>query len=308
MTRALEVLDPGLSTLVQDAGRPGWAHVGVGRSGAADRAAWREANRAVGNDDGAAALEVLLGGVRLRALADLEVALAGARVGVAVEPQGATPGAGSVVEPGGGRLLLAAGSVLVLARPERGVRTYVAVRGGLDLAPVLGSRASDRLGGIGPAPLAAGDVIPVGRATAGQQDETGDGSAPRASDDEDVDVVLRIEPGPHEQWFEPRWPAVLCAPEGFVVAPSSDRVAVRLEGAQVARTRAAHGRELAPVGLVHGAVQVPPDGRPVVFGVDHPVTGGYPVLAVVRSSDLDLLGQVRPGDVVRLALSLPRGR
>ncbi len=303
--RAVEVLDPGLTTLVQDAGRPGWAHVGVGRSGAADVGAWRAANRAVGNDEDAAALEVLMGGLRLRALAEVEVAVAGARVAVTVD--GAEPSPGAARQTGAATTLrLSVGNVLVLGRPERGLRTYVAVRGGIDVPPVLGSRAGDRLGGIGPAPLAAGDVLPVGDAHTPRGDQLPDGSPP---DDPALDdAVLRVEPGPHAHWFEPRWPGVLCAPEGFVVAPSSDRVAVRLEGPPILRTPRAQGRELAPIGLVPGAVQVPPDGRPVVFGVDHPVTGGYPVLAVVRSSDLDLLAQVRPGDVVRLALALPRVR
>lgn len=310
--RALEVLDPGLATFVQDAGRPGWAHVGVGRSGAADAGAWRAANRAVGNDEGAAALEVLMGGVRLRALAEVEVAVAGARVAVTVERAAVQDSGGARAADGRDAardvtaVRLGAGDVLVLGRPERGLRTYVAVRGGIDVPPVLGSRASDRLGGIGPAPLAAGDVLPVGRAGAGRP---ADGGSTRAEPSDGADdVVLRVEPGPHAHWFEPRWPGVLCAPEGFVVAPSSDRVAVRLDGPSILRTPQAHARELAPIGLVPGAVQVPPDGRPVVFGVDHPVTGGYPVLAVVRSSDLDLLAQVRPGDVVRLVLALPQVR
>jgi len=317
--RAVEVLDPGLLTLVQDLGRPGWAHVGVGRSGAADAGALRAANLGVGNDDAAAGLEVLLGGLRLRALADVDVALAGAHAPVTVERAtgeratatrvadglvaGGRPGGG----PGTRRLGLRAGDVLVLGPPERGLRTYVAFAGGLAVEPVLGSRASDRLGGIGPAPLAAGDVLPVGQpvTSTGAADERavpgGDVPAP----DDDV-PVLRVELGPHAHWFTPRWPGVLCAPEGYVVAPSSDRVATRLEGPPVPRTGDAVGRELAPVGLVPGAVQVPPDGLPVVFGVDHPVTGGYPVPAVVRSSDVDLLAQLRPGDPVRFALALPR--
>ncbi|UJP39944.1 5-oxoprolinase subunit C family protein [Cellulomonas palmilytica] len=306
--RAVAVVDPGLLTLVQDLGRPGWAHVGVGRAGAADAAALRRANRAVGNDDGAAGLEVLLGGLRVRALAAVDVALAGAYVAVTVERAG-----GAVERDGARRVRLGAGDVLALGRPERGLRTYVAFAGGLAVEPVLGSRASDRLGGIGPAPVAAGDVLPVGPPPPGPPPAglppTWPADEPDAPADDQRDVpVLRVEIGPHAHWFTPRWPGVLCAPEGYVVAPSSDRVAVRLDGPQIPRTAQALGRELAPVGLVPGAVQVPPDGRPVVFGVDHPVTGGYPVLAVVRSSDLDLLAQVRPGDVVRLALALSTGR
>ncbi|WP_444664723.1 biotin-dependent carboxyltransferase family protein [Cellulomonas sp. CW35] len=301
---ALEVLDPGLLTLVQDRGRPGWAHVGVGRSGAADAGALRAANRRVGNDDDAAGLEVLLGGLRVRAVGDVLVSVGGAVVDLRVDGR-----------PVGPDLLLRDGAELLLGRPERGLRTYVAVGGGVAVDPVLGSRASDRLGGLGPAPLAAGDLLPVGApAGALSTDGTGTGgmatagtgtpgARPHVRPDEGP-VVLRVEPGPHAHWFDPRWPGVLCAPEGYGVLPESDRVAVRLDGPPLARARGFVGRELAPVGLVPGAVQVPPDGRPVVFGVDHPVTGGYPVVAVLHAGDVDVLAQVRPGDAVQLVLRL----
>lgn len=352
---ALEVLDPGLLTLVQDLGRPGWAHVGVGRSGAADRGALRAANRAVGNDEGAAGLEVLLGGLRVRAVGDVLVALAGAPAPATTTPvtasarrAGPPPRAGddestrarrehtdnpvlsaSARDLGRGvRVLrLRHGQVLSLGRPEEGVRTYVAVRGGLAVDAVLGSRASDRLGGLGPAPLVVGEVLRLGRSAAvdepapaggviGAQAPAGSGDgalpgraaadgAPGESDPDGV-VLLRVEPGPHAHWFDVRWPAVLCGPDGYAVLPASDRVAVRLDGQPLARAAEFVGRELAPVGLVPGAVQVPPDGLPVVFGVDHPVTGGYPVIAVLRPDDVDRLAQLRPGDAVQLALTLTR--
>lgn len=294
MSGALEVLDPGLLTLVQDAGRPGWAHVGVGRAGAADAGAWRAGNRLVGNDEGAAGLEVLLGGLRVRALGDVTVAVTGAAVDVRVDGV-----------PAGTTTSLRAGQVLTLGRPAHGLRTYVAVRGGIAVEPVLGSRSSDRLGGLGPHPLAVGDVLPVGSgpppARPGR-DPAGPSPMDAGRAERGDVVVLAVEPGPHAHWFDVRWPGVLCAPEGYQVLPESDRVAVRLDGPPLTRARGFVGRELAPVGLVPGAVQVPPDGRPVVFGVDHPVTGGYPVLAVVLPRDVDALAQVRPGDAVRLAL------
>jgi biotin-dependent carboxylase-like uncharacterized protein len=282
---ALEVLDPGVLTLVQDLGRPGWAHVGVGRSGAADAAALRLANRVVANDEGAAGLELLMGGLRLRARGPLTIACAGAPAPVRVG--GVPVGMHAPVEvPDGAEVRVGA--------PTRGLRTYLAVRGGVDVPPVLGSRATDRLGGIGPAPLATGDVLPVGL-------------PPAAWPPVDVAPVrpwpdgpwrLPVVPGPHADWFEHGLDAV-CGADGFRVTPSSDRVALRLDGPRVVRVPARAGAELPSAGLVPGAVQVPPDGLPVVFGVDHPVTGGYPVVAVVRASALGVLAQVRPGEPVR---------
>ena len=283
MTAAIEVVEPSLLTLVQDLGRPGWAHVGVGRSGAADAGALRLANRLVANDEGAAGLEVLLGGLRLRARGDLTVALTGAR-GPAWR-DGRPVGHEAVLE-------LRAGSELRLGTVTVGVRTYVAVRGGLDVPLVLGSRSTDQLAGLGPDPLAAGDVLPVG-------------PAPERWPVVDVAPVhewpdrfaLPVVPGPHADWFDDAVDRLVA--HEFRVTPATNRVAVRLSGPVVPRTPERAGRELPSEGLVVGAVQVPPDGQPVVFSVDHPVTGGYPVAAVVRRRALGLLGQLRPGDPVR---------
>lgn len=282
----LEVVAPGVLTLVQDLGRPGWAHIGVGRSGAADASALRLANRLVANAEGAAGLEVLMGGLRLRAHGPVTVALAGA-------PAPAWVGRARV-----GRhapLELDDGDELRLGPPDRGLRTYVAVRGGVDVPAVLGSRSTDVLGGIGPAALAAGDVLPVG-------------PPPDAWPVVDVapvapwpdEAVLPVVPGPHVDWFDDGL-AVLRDAVGYTVTPATNRVALRLDGPVIARAGDARGRELPSLGLVPGAVQVPPDGLPVVFGVDHPVTGGYPVLAVVRAHALGALAQVRPGERVRFA-------
>lgn len=292
MTAAVEVLHPGLLTLVQDLGRPGWAHVGVGRCGAADAGALRLANRLVGNAEGAAGLEVLLGGLRVRVHGAATLALAGAPAPAWLDD--VPVGAHAPLE-------VRDGAVLRLDAPARGLRTYLAVRGGVDVEPVLGSRSTDRLAGLGPPPLAAGDVLPVG-------------PAPRAWPPVDVapvgpwprEVVLPVVAGPHAGWFVDGvarlWGGAAGrarAVHGYTASPDSDRVAVRLDGPRVVRLARREGAELAPAGLVPGAVQVPPDGRPVVFGVDHPVTGGYPVVAVVRSAALGLLGQVRPGEHVR---------
>ncbi|WP_408608903.1 5-oxoprolinase subunit C family protein, partial [Desertihabitans aurantiacus] len=147
MTRWLEVLEPGPLTTVQDAGRTGQGSLGIGRSGACDRVAHRLANRLVGNPEDAATLEVTFGGLVLRAVDDVWVALTGARC----------PGTDH-----GAPLRLHAGETLRLATPVSGLRSYLAVRGGVAVEPVLGSRSTDLLSGLGPAPLRAGDRLPVG--------------------------------------------------------------------------------------------------------------------------------------------------
>lgn len=280
--RTVEVLAPGVLTLVQDRGRPGLAAVGVGRSGAADRSALRLANRLVGNAADAAVLEVLLGGVELRFPLGGVVALAGAQVPAWVDTTPVGPHAATRVPPGG---------VLRTGHATRGLRLTVAVRGGIDVPPVLGSRSSDQLSGIGPAPLRSGDVLGVG-------DRLQDAAQPWAEPPRDwaERVVLQVHPGPRAGWFPPgaldRLPAAV-----YTVTPASNRVAVRLDGPPVARLDRG---ELPSEPLVPGAVQVPPDGRPVVFGADHPVTGGYPVLAVVEPRSRDRAAQLRPGDQVVL--------
>ncbi|MEN0128812.1 MAG: biotin-dependent carboxyltransferase family protein [Brevundimonas sp.] len=285
---ALRVLAPGMQSLVQDLGRPGHAHIGVGRSGAADPGALRLANRLVANPEGAAGIEVLLGGLRLQAVGPVTVALAGADGEAYVD--GRPVGRDAVLEvPDGGELVIPVAS--------RGLRTYVGVRGGIVVPAVLGSRSADRLAGLGPPPLVVGDELPVGPAPS-ELPPVDQAPVPPWPDE----VVVPVLPGPHASWFADGL-ATLTARAGYRATPSSDRVAVRLDGQVVDRRPEDRGRELPPIGLVPGAVQIPPDGLPVVFGADHPVTGGYPVLAVVRSSALGALAQLRPGDPVRFTLT-----
>lgn len=284
-TRAeVEVLAPGPLTLVQDRGRPGLAAVGVGRSGAADAGALRLANRLVGNAPGAAGLEVLLGGVVLAFPAGGVVALAGAEVPADVDGVPVAPHAATRIPPGG---------VLRTGTASRGVRLYVAVRGGIAVPAVLGSRAADRLARLGPAPLRTGDVLPVGGDVLEAAQPWAD--PPRSWSEP---TVLHVAPGPRADWCAPGALDRLVAGR-YVVTPASDRVAVRLDGPPVERLDRG---ELPSEPLVPGAVQVPPDGMPVVFGADHPVTGGYPVLAVVEARSRDRAAQLRPGDPVAFAL------
>ena len=266
---------------MQDRGRPGWASIGVPRSGAADPAAHDLANRLVGNRPEAATVEMTAGGLRVRAGTAVLVAVTGAPLPVSVDGRGAPVSAPFVVP---------AGAVLAFGIPPRGLRSYLAVRGGVDVPAVLGSRSTDTLSGLGPAPLAAGDRLPVGSLAA---EEPFVDVAPVAGPADRP--VLRVLPGPRRDWLAPdAWTALVEAE--WTVSPDSDRVGARLTGPRLARAR---DGELPSEGLVTGAVQVPPDGAPVLFLADHPVTGGYPVLAVVVTADLPAAAQLRPGDRLR---------
>ena len=277
----LSVLDPGPLSTVQDRGRPGWASIGVTASGAADRSAADLANRLVGNDPAAAVIEVTAGGLRVRAERTVLVAVTGAPVPVV---------AGGRAAPFNAPLTLPAGAVLVLGRPALGLRSYLAVRGGVDVPPVLGSRSTDTLSGLGPPPLRPGDRLPVGALAA--EEPVVDVAAVRPPS---TRPVLHVLPGPRRDWLGPAAWTALTESEWTVTA-QSDRVGLRLAGPPLPRARE---EELPSEGLVPGAVQVPPDGAPVLFQTDHPVTGGYPVLAVVAAADLPAAAQLRPGDVVR---------
>jgi KipI family sensor histidine kinase inhibitor len=279
--RSLEVLATGPGALVQDLGRPGLAAFGVGRSGAADRAALRLANHLVANPEGAAGIEAALGGLTVRTRGLLTVALAGAPAPATVD---GTPVGHHAV------LTLRAGQTLALGPPPAGLRTYLAVRGGIDVPTVLGSGATDVLSKLGPPPLETGHVLPVGPEPAEWPIID---VAPVATPPTDT-VVLRAVCGPRADWLEE--PAQL-AGTTWTASSRSDRVGMRLEGEPLRRRPDAD--ELPSEGVVRGAVQVPAGGEPVLFLADHPLTGGYPVVAVVLDADVDRAAQVRPGQTVR---------
>ena len=277
----LTVLAPGPLATVQDRGRPGWASIGVTRSGAADRAAAALANRLVGNDPSAAVIEATAGGLQVRAERTLLVAVTGAP---------ASPAVGGRPAPLNAPFPLRPGAELSLGRPAVGLRSYLAVRGGIDVPEVLGSRSTDTLSGLGPEPLRAGSALRIG-ALAGAEPIV-DVAAVRLPSDA---PVVRVLPGPRRDWLLPAAWTALTSHE-WTVSADSDRVGLRLTGPRLQRAR---DDELPSEGLVPGALQVPPDGAPVLFLVDHPVTGGYPVLAVVVAADLPAVAQVRPGHVLR---------
>ncbi|MFD5091831.1 biotin-dependent carboxyltransferase family protein [Amycolatopsis thailandensis] len=285
MTAKIEVVRPGVFATVQDLGRPGLAAIGVGRSGAADRGSLRLANRLVGNPEGHAALECVLGGLVLRFSAPATVAVTGAPCSITVGTRAAGPDSPIAVGPG---------DELVLGMAAQGLRCYVAVRGGIDVPPVLGARATDTLGKLGPPALSAGMTLPVGQDVLAHP---GVDLAPRAPL---PDVpTLRVTHGPRVPWFVPGALSTLVS-SGYVATADVDRVGVRLSGAALSRAR---DGELPPEAAVPGALQVPPSGQPILFLADHPVTGGYPVIAVVEEADLDLAAQVRPGQRVRFRLA-----
>lgn len=271
----IEIVATGPRATLQDLGRAGYAALGVSCSGGFDRGALRLANRLVGNDDGAAVIEVTLGGLEFRVERAVTVAFTGAPC------------------PGldwGMALSLPAGSSIRLGAPVHGLRSYLAVRGGFAVALVLGSASTDTLSGIGPAPLKIGDRLspgptPPGDVVGAAVGSTASGRAhPR---------TLAARLGPRDDWFTASARAALVH-TCWRVRSECDRVGVRLDGPPLERV---HDRELASEPTLPGALQVPGDGRPILFGPDAPVTGGYPVIAVV--SDLDGAAQLRPGDEVR---------
>ncbi|WP_433274942.1 biotin-dependent carboxyltransferase family protein [Actinosynnema sp. CS-041913] len=275
------MLRTGPQALVQDLGRPGNAHLGVPPSGALDQPSLRLANRLAGNPETAAGLEVLLGGLALRANASCTVAVTGPSAPVRVN----------------GRLRdspchLRPGDELAIGAPRHGLRCYLAVSGGIAVPPELGSRATDLLSGLGPAPLRPGDELPLG-VPAGIP--TGVDVLPPVHVPDELAVPVHL--GPRDEWFDD--PAVRLAEGRWTVSDRSNRVGVRLHGAALDRTASCRGRELPSEGLVTGAVQVPADGQPVVFLADHPTTGGYPVIGVVPPAALPLLAQARPGTRLR---------
>jgi biotin-dependent carboxylase-like uncharacterized protein len=281
VARTLTVLDAGPLTTIQDAGRPGLAHLGVPPSGFLDVPAARLANRLVGNDGDAALLETTVGGVTVRVDEAMTVAVTGAIAEVRIDG-----GAAAWGEP----VSVPAGGVLQVGAARAGVRSYVAVSGAVSVPRLLGSRSTDSLSGLGPPPLADGDVVPVGPTRRPQPVD-----APRWPA---ADGVLRVSAGPRTDWVEGGVRRLLAG--AWTVQADSNRVALRLTGEPLARAREG---ELPSEGLVLGAVQVPPGGQPLVFLADHPTTGGYPVVGIVAAEDLWQCAQLRPGEPVRFSAS-----
>ncbi|MER5219236.1 biotin-dependent carboxyltransferase family protein [Streptomyces flaveus] len=286
----LEVVRAGALTTLQDLGRFGHAHLGVPRSGALDQPAHRLANRLVGNTADAATLETTLTGVAVRASRPVTVAVTGAPASVRIDGRPA-----AFASP----VHVPAGAVLDVGSATCGLRSYVAVGGAIDVPPVLGSRSTDLLSGLGPAPLRDGDLLPLGAAR----------GRPRYADtvfwsQPPRELLLPVLPGPRDDWFTPAALHTLVTAR-FTVSSQSNRIALRTDGPVL--ERAVHG-ELPSEGMVIGAIQVPPDGRPVVFLADCPTTGGYPVIGVVPEKSLADAAQAVPGLPLRFVPVRHRAR
>jgi biotin-dependent carboxylase-like uncharacterized protein len=277
----MRVRRPGLLTTVQDRGRPGLAHLGVPTAGAADRRALDLANRLVGNRPEAAALEITLAGPELELENGGWVALTGGRVAAELDGRPLPMDVAVRVE---------AGQVLRVGSVTSGLRAYLAVRGGIDVPPVLGSRSTDTLAPVGPPRLEEGAGLPVGDLADGDPYRQVAPTAPV-----DPEPVLRVVRGPRDDLFTAGALRTLIG-TAWTVTTDSDRTGVRLDGPELERRRKV---ELPSEGMVEGALQVPPDGHPILFLANHPTTGGYPVIAVVCGHDLPLAAQARPGTRLR---------
>ena len=289
MTITLEILRTGPLALVEDLGRPGLAHMGVTRSGAADRRSHTLANRLVANPGDRATIEVMFGGFAARVHGgDVTIAVTGADTDPAVN--GIPFGTNSIH-------YARDGEVISLGAPHSGLRSYLAVRGGIDVNPVLGSRSYDVMSAVGPTPLQRGDELPVGE----HSDDFPELDQAPVAPISDRLLELRVVPGPRDDWFTDPDQLVHTV---WVASDRSDRVGMRLAGTPL---RYRHiDRQLPSEGATRGAIQVPPNGLPVILGPDHPVTGGYPVIGVVTDEDIDKVAQIRPGQIVALRWSRPR--
>jgi biotin-dependent carboxylase-like uncharacterized protein len=282
-SRNLHVVRAGLRTTIQDLGRVGLAHLAIPRAGAADVASLRLANRLVGNPEDAAALEATLGGCVLRPSHAITLAVTGATCALSIDGRPREWGLPVAVP---------AAATVTIGPASAGLRAYIAVGGGIVVPPVLGSRSTDTLSGIGPAQIRDGDILPVGTPAAPPPgvDITPYPPPP-------TKVTARVWLGPRDHWFTAEAIQTLCT-STYTISTMTDRVAARLVGPALTR-KVAH--ELPSEGVVLGAVQVPADGQPLIFLADHPTTGGYPVVATVDPDDLDAIAQARPGSPLRFS-------
>ena len=266
----LRVLAPGMLTTVQDLGRFGWAHHGVSASGAADPLALRAGNLLVGNTDNAAALEMTIVGAEIAFEEPAVIALTGSDFGAGLPMW-------SPVE-------IRAGQTVRCGATQSGARGYLCVRGGLAVPKIMGSASVHVMTGVGGRPLKKGDLLPVGSDAVRRPRP-----AARFPEQWQPRLHLRATPGPQAEWFA----GELFAGQ-YTVSEESNRMGLRLRGPAIP----AHSGHMITEGVALGAVQVPPDGQPIILFVEHQTTGGYPKPANVISADFWKLGQLRPRDPV----------
>jgi biotin-dependent carboxylase-like uncharacterized protein len=295
----LEVIKPGLATTVQDLGRPGYYHLGIPLSGGMDQYALRAANLLVGNDEGAAVLEVVFVGPSLQFERDAVVAVTGADLPAKLDGE---------VQPGWTAFAVRSGQVLTFDFLKRGARAYIAVAGGIDVPVVLGSRSTyvlGALGGLDGRALQAGDRLPVGEASGAAAGR----AVPQAMRLlPEREVTLRVLPGLYWHRITDAAGAEFFA-DTWKVAPEADRIAYRFRGGKklefVPRTPP-FGAGSDPSNIVdscypYGSVQVPGGTEPIVLHRDAVSGGGYFMLGTVISADMDLIGQMQPHTKTRFA-------
>ena len=293
----LEVLEPGLQSTIQDAGRLGCAHLGLRRAGAADRRALAASTLLVGGLEGDAALEMTLLGATFAVRRGCVIALAGADMEVRV------PEERRALAPGRSHRLVA-GTTLACGGAVDGARTYLALAGAVLADRTLGSASTDllaRIGGIDGRALATGDLLVAERPRLdlGAERAWPPGIASSGIGPRDGPRVVGVTQGPHAATLDPVLIDLLIE-RTWTVSPRSDRVGLRLDGDAIrSQTEPSTSGDLLSIPMLPGAVQVPPDGRPIVLSVDAPTIGGYPVPLVVIEADLPALGQLRPGDDLR---------
>ena len=278
---SLRILRAGPGTTLQDEGRRGWLRFGVTRSGPMDWISHARANILAGNDPGAAAIEVGVGGIELEAEGGaVAIGYAGAPFAVARN---------ATALPSAGRVRLSPGDRLTVKAAALGSWFYLSPSGGVGAEPVLGSLATTLRTGIGPGPLAAGDVLMVGPAT--ERTELFCAAEPAA----ETSIAVRVVPGPQDDYFEQTSLASFFR-EAYRVSAQCDRMGYRLEGPPL---RHAKGFNIVSDAIALGAIQVPGDGLPIVLMADHQPTGGYPKLGHVIRADIGRLAQCRPGSELR---------
>lgn len=287
----LRILATAFPITLQDMGRPGRAAQGVAASGALDKVALRTANRMAGNAPDTPALELTLGPIRLTVDRPVELAISGA-IGTAMI-EGTPPALIDPTRP----FALDKGEVLSIAPPAHGMRGYLARRGGFATTRVLGSASRDTLAALGPDPLGAGDVIELSDQIAGLVTEAP--PAPPLPGPGDL-VTLPVTLGPRTDWFPPDQVALFLS-QDWLVTPEASRTGLRLAGQPLRRD----ARELPSEGTAPGAIQIPHSGLPVLFLADHPLTGGYPVIATLLPEALSRAGQLPPGARIRFVATHP---
>jgi len=294
MTGALRIVDPGLSTTVQDFGRPGFQRLGVSVGGALDPLALRAANLLAGNPADTGVLEAIYTGPSFAVEADdVRLAFAGAEAEIDILPDEHTAAPERIAPLRSVRLRR--GQIVRVGSLKRGATLYIAAEGGFAIEPVLGSVATDsrgRIGGWHSRPLRAGDLLPLRRASASERDEC-------RIDDLDLSVParFRVIPGPQSDYFSDDEIERFLADE-YAVSAGSNRMGMRLEGRPIQHRR---GFNIVSDAIATGSIQVPGSGQPIVLLADHQTTGGYPKIATVISADIPALGRLPIGSKVSFA-------